>query len=238
VDLTKQIPAIATLANAAAGVLACACAVNGRPEVGALLILAAVLMDSVDGALARSLGAASDFGAELDSLADAISFGVAPAVLVGALVPVGLRHLGWALATAYALCAAWRLARFNTSQNGAAESHADFIGLPSTGAGAAAAAAVLMHARLAERGLLLWPMLLPCILVLLGALMVSRIPYKHIGAVISRLRPGVAVAFAVTFVAASVLWEHEYLFGTLMWGYALSGPLATAREAIRAVRHA
>jgi CDP-diacylglycerol--serine O-phosphatidyltransferase len=235
--LTKQLPSVATLANAAAGIAACAFAIDGRPDLSGLMILAAVLMDSFDGALARSLDVTSDFGAELDSLADMVSFGVAPAVLVGSLLPAEMRQLGWALLTMYPLCTAWRLARFNVSHNGAGESHGDFIGLPSTGAGAASATAVLIYVRSYENGIPLHIMLLPCLMVLLGALMVSRIPYKHAGTLMSRMTPLVGIVAAAVFVAAA-LWEYECAFAALMWSYVLSGPFATAKERIRAVRHA
>lgn len=237
VNPARHLPALATLGNIAAGVAACALAVTQRPDLGGLMILAAVLMDSLDGALARSLDATSDFGAELDSLADVVSFGVAPAVLVGSLLPIGARQIGWALVTLYPLCAAWRLARFNVSHNGSEEGHEDFAGLPTTGAGAAAATAVLVYARLGEAGVAVAPMVLPCVLLILGGLMISRIPYRHVGSLISRMKPGAAFASAAGLLAASVLW-HEYVFAALMWGYTISGVLATARERIRAVRHA
>jgi len=238
VEIAKRLPSIATLANVAAGVVACAFAIEGRPDLGGLMILAAVLMDSFDGALARSLDVTSDFGAELDSLADVISFGVAPAVLVGSLLPEHDRDLGWALITVYPLCAAWRLARFNVAQSDAEEGHGDFVGLPSTGAGAATATAALIYVRSWEHGIPVPAMVLPCLMMLLGALMVSRIPYKHAGTIISRMNHAVAVICAAAFVAASLLWEYEFVFGALMWAYALSGPLATATHKIRAVHHA
>ncbi|MHC4592170.1 MAG: CDP-alcohol phosphatidyltransferase family protein [Planctomycetota bacterium] len=238
VNLAQYLPSVATLGNAAAGVLACCFAMNGRPGLGALMIVAAVLLDSLDGVLARSFGADSDFGAQLDSLADVVSFGVAPAVLVGSLLPAAGLHVGWAVAVAYALCAAWRLARFNIGQASEANGHSGFVGLPSTGAGAASATAILMHLRLVECGIPVSVMTLPCVLMLLGALMISRIPYGHAAAILGRLNPVLAGFIAGLFVAGSVLWEFEYLFGALVWTYTFSGPLVTAREKIRAARHA
>lgn len=235
-DLLKRLPCVATLGNLAAGVLACALAVRGHPEVGALMVLAAVLLDSLDGALARTLSASSEFGAQLDSLADVVSFGVAPAVLAGSMLPAELSAAGWLMILAYPLCAAWRLARFNMTA--AQSGHGDFVGLPSTGAGAAAATAILLHARLQEMGLRGTGGLLPWALVLLAALMVAHFPYKHAGIVVGRLRPAVAAALAGLFIVGSVVWQYEYLFAALTWGYALSSPLHVAGEKIRAVRHA
>lgn len=237
-NLAQYLPSVATLGNAAAGVLACCFAMNGNPELGALMIVAAVLLDSLDGVLARSFGAETDFGAQLDSLADVVSFGVAPAVLVGSLLPAEGHQIGWIVAVAYALCAAWRLARFNAGHANGVNGHSGFVGLPSTGAGAAAATAILMHLRLVEGGVPVSVMALPCVLMVLGALMVSRIPYGHAATILGRLNPVLAGFMAGLFVAGSVLWEYEYLFGALVWTYTFSGPFETAREKVRAARHA
>ena len=224
------------MGNLAAGVTACALATRGRADVAALLLLTAVLLDSLDGALARTLSATSDFGAELDSLADIVSFGVAPAVLAGSLLPEELGAVGWILILVYPLCAAWRLARFNV--NSAHSEHGEFAGLPSTGAGAAAATAIMLHLRLQEVGVLGTGALLPWAMLLLALLMVSRVPYRHAGHVVGRLRPAVVALVAVGFILGSVFWHHEYLFVALTWGYALSSPLHAAGERILAVRHA
>jgi len=236
--LAGYVPSAVTLANAGAGLIACALAMHGRADVGALVILAAVLLDAMDGALARSFGASTEFGGELDSLADVISFGVAPAMLVGSVLPSGLWAVGWVFLLAYPLCAAWRLARFNVAHHERVRSQAEFVGLPSTGAGAAAATALLLQARLVESGIATGHMLLPSLMLVLAALMVSRISYRHAGAIIARFSPVSAAALAALFVAGSVLWHHEYVFAALMWGYVASGPLATAKEKLRAVRHA
>jgi CDP-diacylglycerol--serine O-phosphatidyltransferase len=235
--LIKRSPSVATLGNAAAGLVACGLAVTGRPGLGAIMVLVAVLMDAFDGALARSFDAASDFGAELDSLADCISFGVAPAMLAGRLLSPAILPVGWLLLIAYPLCAIWRLARYNAGLEDA-DSHREFQGLPTTGAGAAAATAALFYLRLSAGGVVLSDVFLPCVLLLLAVLMVGPITYKHAGAVVSRLSPAAAVSLAALLVAGAALWEYEYTFAALVWGYVASGPLAAVREKIRAVRHA
>jgi CDP-diacylglycerol--serine O-phosphatidyltransferase len=237
-SLSKQLPGIATLANAGAGFLACGLAASGRPELAALTILVAVLMDSLDGALARSLEAESALGAELDSLADVVSFGVAPGVLAGSLLPGGGSVLVWVLMAVYPLCAVWRLARFNVMRAEGTAEHGSFVGLPTTGAGAAAATLVLLYLRLSPTTDLVGPTVLACTMGLLGMLMVSKFAYRHVGAIVGRLHPPVAVALAVLFVAGSALWDYEYLFGALVWSYVLSGPLLTAGHRLRAVHHA
>lgn len=237
-SLTKQVPTWATLGNAAAGFAACSLVVAGRAELAALMVLVAVLLDSLDGALARSLKATSEFGGQLDSLADVMSFGLAPAVLAGSLLPYGAGPLAWGLVVLYPLCATWRLARYNLSHAAGDEGEGEFTGLPSTGAGAAAVTGVMLYLRLLEGKGLVGAGFLPAMMAVLGLLMVSRIPYKHAGAIISRLRPVVAVLFGAAFVAGTVLWQYEMLFFALMWGYVLYAPLLAAGQKILALRHA
>jgi len=237
-SLRKHLPCAATLGNAGAGFVAIGLAAAGRPEVAALTILVAVLMDSLDGALARSMDAESEFGAELDSLADVVSFGVAPAMLAGSLLPGNGYATVWLLLAIYPLCAAWRLARYNTLHRDENADREAFVGLPTTGAGAAGAAAALLYLRFSPHSALVGPSLLVCVMLLLGFLMVSRFHYGHAGALISRLSPTLAVALAAVLVGASVLWDYEILFGLLIWGYVLSAPLRSAGHRIWAVRHA
>jgi CDP-diacylglycerol--serine O-phosphatidyltransferase len=237
-DIRRLLPAGATLANVAAGFAACACVVADRPDLAALLVLGAVLLDSLDGALARSLDATSRMGAQLDSLADVVSFGLAPAVLAGSLLPGEGRVVGWAIIAIYPLCAAWRLARFNVCQDELADSHDDFAGLPSTGAGGAAATAALVYLRLAESNLPLGGVFLPCVMAALGVLMVSHIAYKHAGSMIARLNPLLAAFMAVVFVVGTVFWEYQFLFAGVMWSYVLYAPVATATQKLRAARQA
>ncbi len=230
------LPTAATMGNAAAGFAACGCIVTGRPDLAALLILFALLLDSLDGALARTLDAASAVGAQLDSLADVISFGLAPALLAGSLLPGEGRLVGWAVIAIYPLSAAWRLARFNASHDADAESHGDFVGLPSTGAGGAAATAALVYLRFAEGSIPLGGAFLPSVMAVLGALMVSHITYKHGGALVTRLSPLMAALMALVFIAGTIFWEYQFLFAAIMWSYVLHAPVAMARHKLRAAR--
>lgn len=233
-DLTKQLPCLATMGNAVAGLAACGLALTGKPDLGAILILVAVLMDSFDGALARSLDAASEFGAQLDSMADLISFGVAPAVVVGAVLPEDVRYLGWALLVVYPLCAMWRLARFNVQHGDPDAPHGDFAGLPTTGAGAAVATAVLMLTRLNESAMQAHPVLLAGLMAMLGLFMVSHMTYRHMGSLLSHVPPTLRLLVVAFIVAASFVWPYEYILGGIVWAYVLSGPLGFARERIHA----
>jgi CDP-diacylglycerol--serine O-phosphatidyltransferase len=89
-------------------------AINGRFQEATIAIIAAGVFDGLDGRLARLLKATSSFGAELDSLADFVSFGVAPAAVLYLWTMAQLNSIGWAIVLFYAVCCALRLARFNT----------------------------------------------------------------------------------------------------------------------------
>ncbi|MDD3178855.1 MAG: CDP-diacylglycerol--serine O-phosphatidyltransferase [Opitutaceae bacterium] len=181
------------------------------------LILAAVVFDCLDGRLARLGGRTSLFGAEFDSLADVVSFGVAPALMVFFLILAPreeyqwFRSFGWVIAFIYLLCAAVRLARFNVITNpllhqSSMESHNDFVGLPVPAAAGTVASMVLLLLHLAdnEKSLHRWTLILPLLLILISFLMVSTIRYpsfKHIDwQTKTRFNTFVAVLAAVTLI--------------------------------------
>jgi len=148
-------------------------------------ILAAVVFDSLDGRLARFGGRESLFGREFDSIADVVSFGVAPALMVFFLIlspdqlPV-FRPIGWFIGFIYLLCAGVRLARFNVITHPAVYSRhdiyatKDFIGLPVPAAAGVIASLVLL---LTKHDLQEWAILLPPLMLLVAYLMVSTVCY-------------------------------------------------------------
>jgi CDP-diacylglycerol---serine O-phosphatidyltransferase len=153
-------------------------------------IFGAMAFDMLDGRLARMGGRESLFGAEFDSLADVVSFGLAPALMVFFLIlsptqgyPL-FQNIGWLLAFVYLLCAAVRLARFNVITNpllrrDAHDSNKDFVGLPVPAAAGAVAALVLflLEMSMLDRSLQHWALALPPLMVLIAVLMVSTIRY-------------------------------------------------------------
>ncbi|KUO76178.1 MAG: CDP-diacylglycerol--serine O-phosphatidyltransferase [Desulfosporosinus sp. BRH_c37] len=131
----RMIPSIFTLANLLFGFLALILVIEEDYTTAAAMILLSVLMDSLDGKVARRLSVSSDFGKELDSLSDLVSFGVAPAILtyqaiMHSLQPDYVRYIGLSIAAIFALCGAVRLARFNMLN---ITTH--FVGVPITFAG-------------------------------------------------------------------------------------------------------
>jgi CDP-diacylglycerol--serine O-phosphatidyltransferase len=154
------------------------------------LILGAAAFDTLDGRLARMGGRESLFGAEFDSLADVVSFGFAPALLMFFFILsptqgiTEFRNIGWFLGFVYLLCAAIRLARFNVITNpllhrGVKEANKDFVGLPVPAAAATVAALVLFLLKVieADRTLKSGALALPFLMLLIAVLMVSTVRY-------------------------------------------------------------
>jgi CDP-diacylglycerol--serine O-phosphatidyltransferase len=182
-------------------------------------IFGAAAFDTLDGRLARIGGRESLFGAEFDSLADVISFGMAPALLMLYLIisPTQaqdyqwFRNIGWFIGFIYLLCAAMRLARFNVITNpyvrpGVKDSNKDFVGLPVPAAASTVAATVLFILKLGEmdRGLKSWALALPPLMLLVAFLMMSRVRYPSGKGVNmqtqTRLRPFVGMMVIVGLV--------------------------------------
>lgn len=137
--VNKMIPNLLTLTALAAGLTAIRFSLQDRWEHAALAILAAAILDALDGRIARILKGSSKFGAELDSLSDFLSFGIAPAMMLYLWALQDTGRFGWALVVLYAICCALRLARFNTmieDPNQPAWTRNFFSGVPSpAGAG-------------------------------------------------------------------------------------------------------
>ena len=212
----------------------------------AYLIFLAMVFDALDGRLARFTRHTTDFGGQLDSLADVVSFGAAPAFIALQLfrvevldvrdVPVVLSRLNWAIGALYFSCAALRLARFNVSNEHGEQHHFSFLGLPSPGAGGAVAAWILMqqdlrwHGMLAGGGVHLARSLadaciyvLPVLVLATGLLMVSDIRYPHMVNRYMRGRRSLArLLFVVVLLLLLVVW-HQYTLGIGMMLYAFYG---------------
>lgn len=212
------------------------------------LILAAVVFDSLDGRLARLGGRTSLFGAEFDSLADVVSFGMAPALMVFFLILAPqedyqwFRELGWFIAFVYLLCGAVRLARFNVITNpllyrSGLETNKDFVGLPIPAAAGTVASLVLLLLNMARnaKDLREWSLALPLLLILVSFLMVSTVRYPSFKQVNwetkTRFRTFVGV-----FIAVVVLVRYqEVAFFFLFLAYIFYGLFAHYQ---RGVRHA
>jgi CDP-diacylglycerol--serine O-phosphatidyltransferase len=156
----------------------------GQIKLALAFILLACIFDLLDGRVARLGGADSPFGREFDSLADLISFGVAPAFLVQRVVLVDLfsnyRQISWFIASIYLLCGAFRLARFNClSAMADSGGGKDFLGFPIPSAAGLVASLTLLiiHFHEREKTLGAWNYLLAIVLIFLSAMMVSTVRY-------------------------------------------------------------
>jgi CDP-diacylglycerol--serine O-phosphatidyltransferase len=134
-SVNRMVPNILTLLALCAGMTAIRFALNGNFQGAVYAIVVAGVMDGLDGRVARLLKATSHFGAELDSLSDFVSFGVAPAAVMYLWTMSELHSAGWAIVLIYAVCCALRLARFNTqlTADTAAQPAHYFTGVPAPG---------------------------------------------------------------------------------------------------------
>jgi CDP-diacylglycerol--serine O-phosphatidyltransferase len=195
--ITKSIPSLFTVGNLFLGVLSIILAFNERANGAALLVIVAMLLDGVDGRVARALNVQSEFGKELDSLSDVISFGVAPAFIMyqAAFTDVS-PALAWIVTAIFPICGALRLARFNVIEG----IPGYFIGLPIPAAGGVLATLALFNHDLNVYLLLVSTLAL-------SYLMVSSIKYpnfKKLGL------PRAAVWAIPLVVAAAVLLAFEF----------------------------
>jgi CDP-diacylglycerol--serine O-phosphatidyltransferase len=133
VPVRSVLPSLITLIALCAGLTAIRMTIEGRFEVAIALIAVAAALDGIDGRIARLLKSSSRFGAELDSIADFVNFGVAPAILIYVWTLHDLRSLGWIAVLVFGICAALRLARFNLALDSAEKPDwhaAYFVGVP------------------------------------------------------------------------------------------------------------
>jgi CDP-diacylglycerol--serine O-phosphatidyltransferase len=177
--INRLLPNILTTLALCAGLTAIRYAIQGRWEQAATAILVAAVLDGLDGRVARLLRGSSKFGAELDSLADIVSFGVSPAIILYLWMMQGAGSFGWLAVMAYAVCAALRLARFNTALDAADSlppfAYNYFTGVP-VPAGAILILMPLMISFEFAPGFWAAPVLVGVWTVFVALLLVSRIP--------------------------------------------------------------
>jgi len=178
VPLRAIIPNVITLMGLSAGLTSIRMSIDGRIELAIGLIVLAAILDGIDGRVARLLKASSKFGAELDSLADFVNFGVAPAILLFSWGLNDLKSMGWIAALAFAISAALRLARFNVShddEDSPKWKQRFFEGIPAP----AGALLVMLPLYLHNSGVSVFkniPELTAVYMVVLAGLMVSHMP--------------------------------------------------------------
>jgi len=238
IPLRMLVPNFFTLLGLCAGLTAIRMAIEGRFELAIVAIAFAALLDGVDGRAARMLRASSRFGAELDSLADFVNFGVAPAILIFTWGLADIRSLGWIVVMMFALASALRLARFNAAidEEKPRWQANYFTGMPAP----AAAIVVLLPLYLEQIGAATVVGKAPLIAftvfytLLIAGLMVSTIPTfsgKLLGERISREWVLPLFVLVIAIVALMVTYPYPTLTGiTLVY-------LATIPYSVRRFLH-
>jgi CDP-diacylglycerol--serine O-phosphatidyltransferase len=220
------LPNLFTTAALFAGFYAIVQAMNGQFEYAPIAIFIAMVMDGLDGRVARWTHTESDFGAEYDSLADMVSFGLAPALVMYEWALSGLGKLGWLAAFLYAAAAALRLARFNT-QIGTVDKRY-FVGLPSPSAAALTAGLVwVLHATYGVPGKEVSFIALG-FTVFAALAMVSNIRYYSFKNLNVKDRVSFVAIIAVVLVFVLVSLDPPQVLFLIFLAYGLSGPLAAA----------
>ena len=225
------IPSLFTTGNLICGFFSIISTFNEDYLRAAAFVILAHLLDGLDGTVARFTKTTSQFGIEFDSLADLVSFGLAPAVLVyyWALLPWGT--WGWLAACLYVVCGALRLARFNVQARTVEKSH--FVGLPIPGAAEMIAAIVLMYYFLGGEGAANKRIVLLLVIYLLAGLMVSNFRYFSFKQLdLKKRHPFWILVSAILFIKLTIA-EPQIMFFTVFLLYTLSGPLLSCLAAYR-----
>jgi len=216
------LPTIFTIGNLFCGFYSLVLAFRGDFERAALMIVVAGVLDGLDGRIARLTGTTTEFGNQFDSLADVVSFGVAPALLAyrWALLPLG--RIGWLVTFLFVVCAAMRLARFNIQASVGDKRF--FAGLPSPSAAGALACVIFAFPLSPE---LDWvPITTAISVATLGLLMVSRFRYRSFKEFDLRSRRSYLYVLPLTVIVVAIAIHPK---GALLFFaalYLISAPLA------------
>jgi CDP-diacylglycerol--serine O-phosphatidyltransferase len=222
------LPTVFTLGNLLCGFTSLLFAARGEVSEAAVLIVIAGILDGLDGRIARLTGATSEFGVQFDTLADIVSFGVAPAFLAHAWALAPLQRLGWVLAFIFLVCTAMRLARFNIQASRGDKRY--FAGLPSPPAAGAVAAAAFVFPEPATG----WITVLRAMLVvLLALLMISRFRYRSFKEVDLRDRRSYVYVLPVAIVLVGLALQPRVSMVVVGVLYVLSAPVAYVSGALR-----
>ena len=228
------LPNLFTTAALFCGFYAVVSGMHGKFENAAIAIFVAMIFDSLDGRVARLTNTQSKFGAEFDSLADMVSFGVAPALVMFSWALSGLGKFGWACAFVYVACAALRLARFNTQIDTADKNF--FSGLASPAAAAVVAGIIwVCH----DEGLIgrqvptELAVLAGLLTAIVGFLMILNVPYHSFKALDLRGRVPFVVMILIVVLFGVVMMDPARVLLVAFMLYALSGPALALSKKLR-----
>ena len=220
------LPNLFTTGALFAGFYAVIVAIRGDFENAAVAIFIAMLLDGLDGRIARLTNTSSKFGEEYDSLSDMVSFGVAPALVVFSWALGDLGKFGWSAAFIYVACAALRLARFNTQIDSADKNY--FTGLASPSAAAIIASTVwVCHDQgwVGEAVPVELAVLVGVLTAIVGFLMIANFPYYSFKGIELRRRVPFVVVIVVVFIFGLITLDPPSILLTCFLAYAISGPV-------------
>jgi CDP-diacylglycerol---serine O-phosphatidyltransferase len=220
------LPSLFTVGNLFCGYACVVYAMRSDFETAALFIGVAMILDTLDGFMARLTNASTAFGVELDSLADVVSFGLAPAILAFAWGLWPLQRLGWAVGFLYVTAAAMRLARFNiqAKSNTAPADKRYFIGMPSPAAAGVIAATVYLY----PVGIIDRSAAFPALAIVLvpALLMVSTVRFRSVKAIDVGWRRSYLALFLAAVVIALVATHPRIALVVLAYSYVIASVMA------------
>ena len=219
------LPNLLTTGALFAGFYAIVAAINGRYEPAAISIFIAMVLDGMDGRIARMTNTQSDFGAEYDSLADMVSFGLAPALVAYEWILVDLGKIGWLGAFVFTSAAALRLARFNTQARVADKKF--FQGLPSPAAAAVVAGLIWFMESYSMKSHIATMPFLFVVTIALALLMVSNVRYYSFKELDLRGRVPFVALLAIVLGFVLISLDPAAILALCFTGYAASGPAVT-----------
>ena len=226
--IRKIIPNIVTMLAVCAGITSIRYSIGGLYSKAIICIFLAAIFDMLDGRVARMLKGSTKFGAELDSLSDFVSFGVAPAILMYQWTLFDLKRFGWFFCLLYAICMAMRLARFNTMLEEEPQPpywHNFFTGVPAPAAAALACLPIMLHFEFKHLEFLRSDWLCSILMFIVALLMISRIPTistKHMKVPTYMVAP---LFVLVVFLAALIFSKPWMIFSIIAIIYAVTIPV-------------
>ena len=218
-SISRLVPSTLTLLGLVSGITAIRFAVDGQWARAVDFVILAMVFDMLDGRAARILGADSRFGAQLDSLADLVSFGVAPAIIMYSWTLRDLHEPGWIVALVFCAASAVRLARFNVQaarDEGATNVHPYFTGLPTPAAAGMLLLPLLISFQWNDPAVK-QPLVSAAVLIITAALMVSQLPTPSIKYMkLQRRHRVLAILFFGGLAALLILWPWATLTVALL----------------------
>nr|WP_298416141.1 CDP-diacylglycerol--serine O-phosphatidyltransferase [uncultured Halomonas sp.] len=225
------LPNLFTTSALFSGFFAVVASINGDFAAAAIAVFVSMVLDGLDGRVARLTNTQSEFGAQYDSLADMLSFGVAPAIVAFAWILQDIGKIGWIAAFVYVACAALRLARFNV-QIGSVDKRW-FIGLPSPSAAALVAGCVWVFHNF-DANAFGFKVFMTLVVAAAGVLMVSNIRYYSFKDVDVKGPVPFVALLAIVFGFVVISIEPSVMLLALFGCYVASGPVMAV---MRKVRH-